>query len=140
QHLNISTDATDGQLHELVETGLTGSSLQGLRAIGIVNIDVQPLQSSDARLSNSESDYLYRIAHILALAESFCGDVEKAKCWLSKPKSQFSGRMPIEMLSTTPGTNRVEELLTQAKEGMLLLGRNDQESDSSLDVLSVAIP
>lgn len=118
--LNISTDATDQQLHELVETGLTGSSLLALRAMGIVNIDVQPLQSSDARLSTSESDYLYRIAHILALAESFFGDVEKAKRWLSKPKSQFSGRTPIEMLSTTPGTNRVEELLTQAREGMLL--------------------
>lgn len=118
--LNISTDATDEQLHELVETGLTGSSLLALRAMGIVNIDVQPLQSSETRLSTSESDYLYRIAHILALAESFFGDVEKAKRWLSKPKSQFSGRTPIEMLSTTPATDRVEALLTQAKEGMLL--------------------
>ncbi|PHN33228.1 antitoxin Xre/MbcA/ParS toxin-binding domain-containing protein [Pseudomonas sp. ICMP 460] len=118
--LNISTDATDEQLHELVETGLTWSTFEALRAMGIVNIDVQPLQSTDVRLSTSESDYLYRIAHILALAESFFGDVEKAKRWLSKPKSQFSGRKPIEMLSTTTGTNRVEELLTQAKEGMIL--------------------
>ncbi|MHA6578471.1 antitoxin Xre/MbcA/ParS toxin-binding domain-containing protein [Pseudomonas yamanorum] len=38
--------------------------------------------------------------------------MEKATRWLPKPKSQFSGP-PFEMLSTTTGTNRVEELPTQ---------------------------
>lgn len=77
------------QIAECLLYRLTGSSVQALRALEIVSIEAQPQQSSDARLSIGESDYLYRLAHILALAEAFFGDVEKAKRWLSKPKSQF---------------------------------------------------
>lgn len=118
--LNISPDATDEQLHELVEIGMTVSNVHALRSLEIVEIEFQPRQSTDARFSTGESDYLYRLAHILALAESFFGDIEKAKRWLSKPKSHFSGRSPIDMLSTALGTSLVEELLIQGKEGMPL--------------------
>lgn len=118
--LHIPIDATNQQIHELVESGFTANSIQALNDFGLLNVDLQHKFPSGDRSSLSESDYIFRIAHILSLAKIFFGDIEKAKRWLSKPKSQFSGRSPFEMLSTTPGTRRVEELLTQGTEGLTL--------------------
>lgn len=118
--LHIPIDATDQQIHDLVESGFTGNSVQALVDFGLLNVDLQQKFSSGERSTLSESDYIFRIAHIISLAEILFGDIEKATRWLSKPKSQFSGKTPFEMLSTTPGTRRVEELLTQGTEGMTL--------------------
>ncbi|WP_420793711.1 antitoxin Xre/MbcA/ParS toxin-binding domain-containing protein [Pseudomonas aphyarum] len=40
------------------------------------------------------------------------------RTWLCKPKSHFSNKSPIEMLSITVEFRQVEELLVQATEGM----------------------
>ncbi|MNY41823.1 hypothetical protein D3C86_1766650 [compost metagenome] len=64
-----------------------------------------------------ESDRLFRVAHITAMAQTLFGDDEKAKHWLSKSKDRFSGKSPIAMLSTTQGTRLIEELLIQTAEG-----------------------
>jgi putative toxin-antitoxin system antitoxin component (TIGR02293 family) len=53
------------------------------------------------RLTVEESDRLFRVAHIMAMAQTLFGDDEKAKHWLSKSKDRFSGKSPIAMLSTT---------------------------------------
>ncbi|MOA56829.1 hypothetical protein D3C78_1808900 [compost metagenome] len=69
------------------------------------------------RLTVDESDRLFRVAHIIAMAQTLFGDDEKAKHWLSKSKDCFSGKSPIAMLSTTQGTRLIEELLIQIAEG-----------------------
>jgi putative toxin-antitoxin system antitoxin component (TIGR02293 family) len=118
--LHIPPDATEQQIHDLVEAGFTANTVQALADFGLLNVDLQHKLSSGERSTLSESDYIFRIAHITSLAEFLFGDIEKAKRWLSKPKAHFSGKTPFEMLSTTPGTRRVEELLTQGTEGMAL--------------------
>lgn len=45
--------------------------------------------ASDERLTTSQSDHLFRVAHTIALTESFFGNTDKAMCWLSKPKCSF---------------------------------------------------
>jgi uncharacterized protein (DUF2384 family) len=50
------------------------------------------------------------------MAEVLFGDNIKARRWLSKPKSRFAGRKPLEMLSTLPGTREVEVMLIQVAE------------------------
>jgi putative toxin-antitoxin system antitoxin component (TIGR02293 family) len=60
----------------------------------------------------------FRVAHIIAMAQTLFGDDEKAKHWLSKSKDCFSGNSPIAMLSTTQGTRRVEKMLIQLAEGL----------------------
>lgn len=72
------------------------------------------------RLSLGESDRLFRLAHVTAMAEALFGDVKKAQRWLSKPKQRFAWEQPIALLSTTQGTRMVEELLIQVAEGMVL--------------------
>ncbi|WP_081832491.1 MbcA/ParS/Xre antitoxin family protein [Pseudomonas sp. Ant30-3] len=52
------------------------------------------------------------------MAEVIFGDAGKAKHWLFKPKSRFSGKSPTAMLSTTHGTHLVKEILIQVAGGM----------------------
>lgn len=126
--LSIPEDSTYQQIHEMIDSGLMASIIPALRDFGLISVETQDrIIPADAltikvanseRLSASESDHLFRLAHTIAVAESFFGDTEKALRWLSKPKSRFSGKSPIEMLSTTPGLSQVEDLLAQATEGM----------------------
>ncbi|MNR64758.1 hypothetical protein D3C85_1875100 [compost metagenome] len=53
------------------------------------------------------------------MAEALFGSEEKANRWLSKAKVGLSGQSPFAMLSTLPGTCRVEEMLIQAAEGFV---------------------
>lgn len=126
--LHIPTDATDQTIHEMIEAGLSASSIKTLCDSGTLSPEerdrIIPLKTLKTKLVNNqqltvgESDRLFRMAHIIAMAEVIFGDVEKAKHWLSKPKSRLSGKSPNAMLSTTQGTHRVEELLIQVAEGM----------------------
>jgi putative toxin-antitoxin system antitoxin component (TIGR02293 family) len=70
------------------------------------------------RLSVSESDRLFRLAHVTAMAEVSFGDGQKAQRWLSKPKARFSGKHLITLLATSQGTRLVEQLLIQVAEGL----------------------
>ncbi len=53
------------------------------------------------------------------MAEVLFESDEKAWRWLSKPKTRFSGKSPIAMLSTSQGTRQVEEMLIQLAEGLV---------------------
>lgn len=126
--LGIPEDATYQHIHEMIDGGLMASIIPALRDFGLISVETQDkIIPADAlttkvanceRLTASESDHLFRLAHTIAVAESFFGDTQKALSWLSKPKSRFSGKSPIAMLSTTPGLRQVEDLLAQATEGM----------------------
>jgi putative toxin-antitoxin system antitoxin component (TIGR02293 family) len=126
--LNIPVDATTQQIHEIIDAGVEATTLTAMSDLGLISpgtlnaiLPTPALKTKLAtgeRLTASQSDHLFRLAHTIALAESFFGDTDKAMRWLSKPKSHFSGKSPIEMLSTTVGSRQVEELLAQASEGM----------------------
>lgn len=126
--LHIPTDATDQTIHEMIEAGLSASFIKTLCDSGTLSPEerdrIIPLKTLKTKLVNNqqltaeEGDRLFRMAHIIAMAEVIFGNAEKAKHWLSKPKSRFSGKSPNAMLSTAQGTHRVEELLIQAAEGM----------------------
>jgi putative toxin-antitoxin system antitoxin component (TIGR02293 family) len=65
------------------------------------------------RLTLGESDRLFRLAHVAAMAEAVFGDKEKARFWLCKPKLRFAGTPPVAPLSTYLGTLLIEELLIE---------------------------
>jgi len=50
---------------------------------------------------------------ILALANRVFGDLAQASDWLDRPCVQLGGRTPRDMLGSTDGARRVEELLLQ---------------------------
>lgn len=126
-YLQVPIDTSDQAFHELIEAGFTASLMQTL----CLQDTIQPRQrdaiisaralsirlSQNQRLTLDESDRLFRITHIVAMAEAIFGDPSKAKQWLSKPKAHLSSKSPNELVLTTPGTHRVEEMLIQVSEG-----------------------
>ncbi|WP_434768065.1 antitoxin Xre/MbcA/ParS toxin-binding domain-containing protein [Pseudomonas triticicola] len=126
-YLHIPPQASDQAIHELIEAGFPANSLQVLCDQGIINpaeLDrIVPYRTfkkrlaSNQRLKVDESDRMYRAVNIIAMAVTVFGDTEKARNWLSKPKSRFSGKSPCDLLATSLGGYRVEEMLIQVAEG-----------------------
>lgn len=128
--LPIPIDASDQDIHELIEAGFFAASVKLLCDLGILigvgRDQIIPLKTlkkrlaSGQRLTVNQSDRLFRVAHITAMAEVLFESDEKARRWLSKPKARFSGKSPIAMLSTSQGARQVEEMLIQLAEGLAL--------------------
>ncbi len=70
------------------------------------------------RLSRSESDVLYRIARIHAIAVDTLGNTHKAARWLKKPNTALGGTEPLRSLDTEPGARNVEDLLGRIRYGV----------------------
>ncbi len=127
--LPIPIDASDQDIHELIEVGFLATSVKLLCDRGTLSDvgrdQIIPLKTLKKRLANgqrlnlNQSDRLFRVAHITAMAEVLFESDEKAWRWLSKPKTRFSGKSPIAMLSTSQGTRQVEEMLIQLAEGLV---------------------
>src|SRR2546421_11366287 len=63
------------------------------------------------RLARYESDRLYRLARIVALADEFLGDHERAIRWLKRPNRALGGVAPVAALDTELGARQVENIL-----------------------------
>lgn len=125
--LGISRDKSDQEIHDLIEAGFMPERVTSL--IGFyLQIVSEPDQTralkkmlrdrpcSTRPMSAYESDKLFRLGHIAAMAQVVFGDDTKAMRWFSKPKERLAGWKPYELLSTTPGTNEVERMLIQVSE------------------------
>ena len=65
----------------------------------------------EGRLATYESDRLYRLARIVALAKHYIGDGEAAIQWLRRPNRALGGATPMESLDTELGARAVENVL-----------------------------
>lgn len=54
-----------------------------------------------------------RIAAVTALAMAAFGRQDKAMRWLRRPRRQFGGVSPLEMMETPAGARQVETILEQ---------------------------
>jgi putative toxin-antitoxin system antitoxin component (TIGR02293 family) len=63
------------------------------------------------RLRRYESDRLYRLARVVALADEFLGDHERAVRWLKRPNRALGGTAPVTALDTELGARQVENIL-----------------------------
>lgn len=125
--LLIPVDSSGHSIGELIEAGFMSDNVSRLFELRIISAEVRdqiipyttPKRrlARGQRLSASESDRLFRIARVIAIAGVLFGDGEKAKRWLSTSKCCFSGKSPLEMLTTLQGSHLVEEMLNQAAEG-----------------------
>jgi putative toxin-antitoxin system antitoxin component (TIGR02293 family) len=66
---------------------------------------------TSGRLARYESDRLYRLARIVALADEFLGDHDKAIRWLKRPNRALGGIAPVAALDTELGARQVENIL-----------------------------
>jgi putative toxin-antitoxin system antitoxin component (TIGR02293 family) len=126
--LHIPLDATAQEIHQLIAAGFTATRVEWFCTRGAFIADalnqIMSLKTLHGRVARGqrltlgESDRLYRLAHVTAMAEVLFGDEQKAWRWLCKPKQRFAGQSPLALLSTSPGMQLVEELLIQIDVGV----------------------
>ena len=92
----------------LRSTGLTLKELAGT-----LDVSTRSLQRRrrEGRLARTESDRLYRLARIVALAKGSLGEDERAMRWLRRPNRALGGTAPIDSLDTEIGARAVEGVL-----------------------------
>jgi putative toxin-antitoxin system antitoxin component (TIGR02293 family) len=114
--------ATEHDMREAIRQGFPPKVLEELmRASGLTlkelatALDLSPRslqrRRRSGRLARYESDRLYRLARILALADEFLGDHERAVRWLKHPNRALGGFAPITALDTELGARQVENVL-----------------------------
>jgi putative toxin-antitoxin system antitoxin component (TIGR02293 family) len=126
--LGLTRIHSDRDLVSLTHKGVPLAAIQSLLRGGLSDSEVYQLivprrtlahrTANRQALSKEESDKAIRVARIIAFAELVFGDAERAWRWLRKPKRQFDGSSPIEMLATEAGARLVEELIAQIDDGM----------------------
>jgi putative toxin-antitoxin system antitoxin component (TIGR02293 family) len=87
-------------------------------AAGVLNMPPRTLARRQARkLDAEESDRLYRVARIAALAFEAFGDEEKAATWLRRPNRALNGEPPMRLLDTDLGAGQVEDVIGRLAHG-----------------------
>ena len=84
-----------------------------LALLGLSERTLQRKTRTDARLSPAVSDRLARMDRIIALATDVFGGKGKAVQWLKRPNRALGTEMPLHLLDTDAGTQRVERELYQ---------------------------
>lgn len=96
-------------VEELMRTsGLTLKELAG--ALDLSPRSLQRRRRS-GRLARYESDRLYRLARIVALANEYLGDHDRALRWLKRPNRALGGIPPVSAIDTELGARQVENVL-----------------------------
>src|SRR5438093_8600220 len=112
----------DRDLRDAIREGFPAAVVEELmRASGLtvkelataLDLSTRSLQRRrrSGRLARYESDRLYRLARIVALADEFLGDHERAIRWLKRPNGALGGIAPVAALDTELGARQVENIL-----------------------------
>lgn len=114
--------ATEHEMREAIRQGFPPAVVEELmRASGLTlkelatALDLSPRslqrRRRAGRLARNESDRLYRLARIMALADEFLGDHERAIRWLKRPNRALGGIAPVAALDTELGARQIENIL-----------------------------
>lgn len=107
------------EIDEVAETlGVDRAQLAALLDTSLRTL--QRKTESDARLGAAASDRLARIQRIHELATHVLGAGDKASRWLTSASRGLGGEVPLEMLDTDIGTQRVQQELREIEYGMPL--------------------
>ena len=119
--------SSDSDLREAIREGFPHAVLeQVLRASGLtlqelataLDLSSRSLQRRRrGRLARFESDRLYRMARLLALARETLGDGPRASRWLKRSNRALGGLAPIAAIDTELGARQVENLLGRIAHG-----------------------
>jgi len=116
------TLSNERDLREAIREGFRSAVVEELmRASGLSlkelaeSLDLSPRslqrRRRSGRLARFESDRLYRLARIVALARQNLGNQELAMRWLKRANRALGGLAPIAAIDTEPGARQVENVL-----------------------------
>jgi putative toxin-antitoxin system antitoxin component (TIGR02293 family) len=110
-------------MDRLLRAGLPVLVLRGLRekwgftvlelcsSLGIPKSTLMRMIEQGKRMSAVDSDRVYRLVSILALAEQAIGERKKAQLWLRQPNPALGRETPLRTLETEIGARMVEQVL-----------------------------
>lgn len=104
------------ELSEQVRQRLGVSAEQMAAYIGVTYRTYQR-RSQAGSLADAESAKVEMLDSLLNLGERVFGDVEQARVWLTSPVLSLQGELPIELLDTVRGYERVKNKLLQIEYG-----------------------
>jgi len=116
-------------LQAQLRTGLPYASLEAVASgfrigaadlVAVLHVPPRTLarRKREKRLRADESDRLFRLGRIAALAEETLGGREKAIRWLHQPNRALGRAAPLRQLDTEPGARQVEDLLLRIAHGV----------------------
>jgi putative toxin-antitoxin system antitoxin component (TIGR02293 family) len=114
--------SSDGDLRQAIREGFSPLVVEELmRASGLTlkelagALDLSPRslqrRRRSGRLAAYESDRLYRLARIVAVANEYLGDRQRALRWLKRPNRALGGIAPVAAIDTELGARQVENIL-----------------------------
>src|SRR5205085_11975683 len=114
--------ASDRDMREAIREGFPPAVVEELmRASGLTlkelasALDLSPRslqrRRRTGRLACYESDRLYRLARIVAIANEYLGGHERATRWLKRPNRAPGGLAPVAAMDTELGARQVENIL-----------------------------
>jgi len=112
-HTDLQAAIRRGFPQTVVEEVLHGANITLKELAATLDVSARSLQRRrrEGRLARYESDRLYRLARIIALAKHYLGDPETAARWLKRPNRALGGSVPLELIDTEPGARAVENVL-----------------------------
>jgi putative toxin-antitoxin system antitoxin component (TIGR02293 family) len=102
-------------------TALTSTyNLDPRRLAAVLGIPPRTLarRKNQRRLRPDESDRLFRVARIVALAGVTLGGKDKAARWLKRPNRALGNEAPLHRLKTELGARQVEDVLGRISHGV----------------------
>lgn len=120
------------ELASLIEAGLERGVAEQLRrhlqlseaqwahCLGVSTKTLQrQAKTGEERLSAAQSDRLYRLARLVALAEEVFENDDRARRWLHAAQRGLGDRAPLDLVQTEAGAREVEDLLGRIEYGVL---------------------
>jgi putative toxin-antitoxin system antitoxin component (TIGR02293 family) len=103
----------DGFPPAVVEELMRASGLTLKELAGSLDLSPRSLQRRrrSGQLARYESDRLYRLARLLAIASEYLGDQERAQRWFKRPNRALGGVSPVSAIDTEVGARQVENIL-----------------------------
>lgn len=110
---DLQTAIREGFPQTVVEELMHAAGLTLKELAASLDLSPRSLQRRrrEGRLVRHESDRVYRLARIIALAKCYLGDDEAARRWLKRPNRALGGRTPLELIDTELGARTVENVL-----------------------------
>jgi putative toxin-antitoxin system antitoxin component (TIGR02293 family) len=102
---------------DAVSEGLDVSRAEMLPRLRIARRTMERRKQT-GRLLPAESERVYRLAKILAFAESVLGSKEKARHWLSAPNRALGNVAPLSLVETEAGADEVTNILGRIEYGV----------------------
>jgi putative toxin-antitoxin system antitoxin component (TIGR02293 family) len=114
--------ATDRDMRDAIRDGFPPAVVEELmRASGLTlkelsdALDLSPRslqrRRRSGKLARYESDRLYRLARLVAIANDYLGDQERARRWFKSPNRALGGLAPVDAIDTEVGARQVENIL-----------------------------